>query len=210
MVNTYTMSLLKIITYITDSLFPPRGTERRVRKLTPERVRDLYNIRHKYNCIALSDYQNTDIQAIITENKFYENKKAAQLLGTLITHWHETTSGDHIYIPIPLSKKREHERGYNQVHEILLQSNAKDSMRTDLCTRTKHTPPQVGLSREKRLKNVSGAFVCNVQKIRELRNVTVVVVDDVCTTGATLGAARASLAPHLHPSCKIICLALAH
>ena len=204
------MSFLKIITYITDSLFPPRDTEYLVRELTSNKVRSLYNVRHRFQSIGLTYYQNLHIQAVITENKFYRNRKAAVLLGELITHWHETTPGNYVYVPIPLNKKRERERGYNQVCEILLQSAARDFLRTDLCTRARHTPPQVGLSREKRLKNVAGAFVCNIQKTRELRNATVVVVDDVCTTGATLGAVRASLAPHLHPSCKIICLALAH
>ena len=92
-----------------------------------------------------------------------------------------------LFVPIPLHPARVRERGYNQ-SALLAQAlgrrlgipTAKDAVR-----RVRNTKSQVGLSRSERLQNMSGAFV-------SLRNLAgaphIVLIDDVCTTGATLEA----------------------
>jgi len=57
--------------------------------------------------------------------------------------------------------------------------------------RIRATVPQVGLSVSARRENVSGVF--SVGRPEDVRNRTVVVVDDVMTTGATLSACAAAL-----------------
>jgi adenine/guanine phosphoribosyltransferase-like PRPP-binding protein len=62
---------------------------------------------------------------------------------------------------------------------------------TGALQRTRDTIPQVGLSVSARRKNVRGVF--SVRRPQDVRNRTVVVIDDVMTTGATLSACAAAL-----------------
>lgn len=89
-----------------------------------------------------------------------------------------------IIVPVPLHRRRFLERGFNQA-EILGRWWAKElgfSMITDLLLRKKNTGQQAKLGREARLKNLSGAFTT----ARRLNGQTVLLIDDVFTTGSTL------------------------
>ena len=95
-------------------------------------------------------------------------------------------------IPIPLSKQRLTERGYNQVDLIahpLARLMGWRYLRGAL-HRSRHTQAQVGLSGAVRRKNVLGAFMAQP---RLVSGKTVLLVDDITTTGATIGSASASL-----------------
>lgn len=203
---------MKIIENIIDSLFPPRASELMVRKITTEILRNCYRPTKVPGCLCLATYQNPIIKSVITENKFHSNNQAAKLLSVLITEWAEAQSAEIVFIPVPLGKKRKRERGYNQVYAVLkyLKSNPATIVKLNLCLRIKETSAQHSLPKSKRLVNVADAFKANHNELKKLRDVTLVVVDDVYTTGATMSAVRAALAPHVHFSCKIICVALAH
>jgi ComF family protein len=84
-------------------------------------------------------------------------------------------------IPVPLSRDRLRQRGYNQAAEI---ARALPGVKLDVlaCERTRESPPQMELPYDERRKNVRGAFRC----ARSLVGAHVAVVDDVMTTGATL------------------------
>ena len=96
-----------------------------------------------------------------------------------------------LIVPVPLHPKREAERGYNQ--SALLARELSQRVGVPVApaglVRTVRTRPQVGLSRDERRANIAGAFRCAGQ-ITDLR---IVLVDDVCTTGATLEACAAEL-----------------
>jgi predicted amidophosphoribosyltransferase len=66
-------------------------------------------------------------------------------------------------------------------------------VRADLLLRIRHTPPQHGLSRAERLKNVRGAYAVDPLKASLLQGRRVVLVDDVMTTGASLREAAHAL-----------------
>jgi ComF family protein len=83
-------------------------------------------------------------------------------------------------IPVPLSAQRLRERGYNQAVEIARHLGGKVEL--DACVREHDAPPQAGLDREARRRNVRGAFRCK----RSFAGERVAAVDDVMTTGATL------------------------
>lgn len=85
-----------------------------------------------------------------------------------------------IAVPVPLHRGRERQRGYNQA--TLLAGQLGLEVRTDLIRRVRGTGTQTGLSRRQRDLNVRNAFEC----MRSVRG-TVLVVDDVMTTGATIG-----------------------
>ena len=69
-------------------------------------------------------------------------------------------------------------------------------------------PSQTSLTREERLKNVTGAFSIAIEKAPVIAGQRILLIDDVATTGATLRAAKAALLPH-QPA-AITYLALAH
>lgn len=91
-------------------------------------------------------------------------------------------------IPMPLSRGRLAERGYNQA---MLLAQALDARRTraDLLLRIRETTPQSDLSRAERLRNLRGALALEPNQAESVRDRHVVLVDDVMTSGASLHAA---------------------
>jgi ComF family protein len=95
-------------------------------------------------------------------------------------------------IPIPLSEKRYRERGYNQVDLFarpLAQLNGVVYLPKGL-RRARHTRSQVGLSIDERKQNLQQAFQADE---RFIAGKNILLVDDVCTTGATLIEAALTL-----------------
>lgn len=95
-------------------------------------------------------------------------------------------------LAIPLSEQRFAERGYNQVDMIahpLARLIGWRYLRGAL-RRSRHTQSQVGLHGAERRKNVLGAFVAESQFVS---GKTILLVDDIATTGATLSSASTSL-----------------
>jgi competence protein ComFC len=205
----YTKSSMKIISKILDIIFPPRKTELLVNKAQNNRT-SLQRTGGKFKNISfITNYSNELVSACIRENKFFHNLTASALLGEILKSELRKISGDVTIIPIPLSKERLRERGHNQVETIAKHTGV--SVRTDLLERTVHTAPQTSLDKNARLKNLDGAFTCkNPEKLMYLENTTVILLDDVTTTGATLESARKVLKPIIHPSSTLICIAIAH
>jgi ComF family protein len=88
-------------------------------------------------------------------------------------------------VPVPLHPQRLRERGYNQA--ALLAENLSKKLGIPLLNgaleRIRYTRSQVGLSALERKENVKGAFRADPLKVA---GKDLILVDDVCTTGATL------------------------
>ena len=96
-------------------------------------------------------------------------------------------------VPVPLHAERLAERGFNQ-SELLAASVAQAlsiPMRAQWVQRTRSTQPQAKLSRSQRLQNVEDAFTPAAGL--QLHHESILIVDDVATTGATLQACARAL-----------------
>lgn len=112
--------------------------------------------------------------------------------------WPESLPTNAVLMPVPLSLERMQERGFNQAELLARQLGDKRRLRVDVDSlrRGRATKSQVGLSAIQRRDNVAGAFSADPHKVRDI---AVVLIDDVCTTGATLGACAEAL---LHSGAK--------
>jgi ComF family protein len=97
-----------------------------------------------------------------------------------------------LVLPIPLSRARLAERGFNQA---LLLARALTPKKTEaaLLLRVRHTAAQTALDRQDRLSNVKGAFTVDPLMSSKVRGRRVVLVDDVMTSGASLFTAAQAL-----------------
>ena len=95
-----------------------------------------------------------------------------------------------VLVPVPLYWRRLNWRGFNQAELIarLVADNLKLTLRTNLVTRIKATAPQVSLSRWQRQVNLRQAFV-----VKSKAPKSVLIVDDVWTSGATVKAVAKAL-----------------
>jgi ComF family protein len=95
-------------------------------------------------------------------------------------------------VPVPLHSRRLRERGYNQAALLAGEIGRTTEMTVvdDVLQRVRGTSPQVGLNAAQRRENVRGAFQCTNTSLRDRR---VLLVDDVCTTGATMESCSMAL-----------------
>jgi ComF family protein len=206
--------MLEIIRYVSDHLFPPRESERIIRDLTDTDIDRLYQpgqySEHKF--IGL--FTNPALHALITENKFYHSEKAAAILAKLLDRWVHDASIPLVLIPIPLGPTRKRERGYNQVVEVLkkMKTGSNIPVESKLLLRTTDTTPQTSLDRASRIRNMKHAFLINPTYKKTLPpHTTLVIVDDVVTTGSTLHEAKRALEDHFSSEeVTITTLALSH
>lgn len=100
-----------------------------------------------------------------------------------------------LLVPVPLTMKRQYQRGYNQSE--MLARGISDVTHLPVVPkalkRQVFRESQTHLSRQERQENVNGIFV--TADVETLKGRHVLLIDDVCTTGATLTACAQALAP---------------
>lgn len=114
-----------------------------------------------------------------------------------------------LLIPVPLHKNRLRYRMYNQAAELVKGVNKlkKIPYKLDGLLRIKDTLPQGHEDRENRIKNMQRAFQVNPIVENEILGKSVVIIDDVMTTGATLNMCAATLLPFQPKKISVLTLA---
>jgi ComF family protein len=136
------------------------------------------------------------LREAIAALKYKDLRALATPLGQLMadgwTALSNQQAGFDVVVPMPLHRSRQRERGYNQASLLAreLGTHLGWPVVEDALVRIRATVPQVGLDAEARRANVRGAFQCTNT---DLAGRCVLLVDDVCTTGATLEAASFAL-----------------
>ncbi|HHX58755.1 MAG TPA: ComF family protein [Candidatus Moranbacteria bacterium] len=160
------------------------------------------------NLIVTADYRNQKLAHAIHLLKYQFISELSFPLGKIMTKGlkeNNLINFDFI-IPIPLHSRRLRWRGFNQsqllasviAHELFM-INSKSVLLDDLVLRHKWTTPQMKIEKySSRLANMENAFILNKHYFRnknKLENKNFLLVDDVCTTGATLANCAKALKP---------------
>jgi ComF family protein len=156
---------------------------------------------HIAQSAAIGEYEGT-LRNIIHALKYDGRRSASRGLSkTLACCGASLLAGADAAVPVPLHRRRERARGFNQAHELALGLGLPvwPSLR-----RLRDTPSQVDLPADRRHQNVRDAFALATPRRQwgwsvprahapHVSGAVLVLVDDVMTTGATLEACARTL-----------------
>jgi len=134
--------------------------------------------------LAAFDYA-FPVDALLHAFKYAGKLAATEALAQALADLAKNRPLPDALIPMPLHPDRLKERGFNQAMELARALSRKLGVPAlpDACSRRRDTAPQAGLPWKERRRNIRGAFACR----RDFTGKRLAVVDDVMTTGATVG-----------------------
>ncbi len=193
-----------------DLLFPPRcaGCGRGGHWLCPACLADISPLPLRLEApeplaglwvVGLYDHPlDLAIHALKYRGKYRGKRRLAEPLGRLLAETYRREMGaawpPDAVLPVPLHARRLAERGYNQ-SALLARALSREvglPVVEDALRRARNTPQQVRLNAAQRRKNVSGAFACAPGHPLVVGR-RLLLLDDVCTTGATISACAEAL-----------------
>lgn len=160
------------------------------------RCRDCRRRRRAFRFLRSAGVYEGGLQRLVRRFKFGGRQDLSRPLGRLLAdRWRDEPGLGPVdlVLPVPLHWFRERKRGYNQALVLARDFGRKTGLpvRGDVLARERATRPQTDLGRDERRENVEGAF--RVRRPEAVKGKTVLLVDDVCTTGATIEACARAL-----------------
>lgn len=152
------------------------------------------------------------VQNILHRIKYRGDRKLAKHVGRLMANRikaSERFNSCDLVVPVPLHRSKLRKRGFNQ-SELIADALAESlgiELRTDLLVRQSATETQTKKNRIERWRNVGEVFT--VTNPEDLNGRTVLLIDDVITTGATLEACALPLSEHQASGLSVYAAAVA-
>lgn len=176
---------------------------------------DISKFRYIERALWAGEYKNA-LKSAVWELKYGKRKELASPLGKIIfqkfkEYYPKYKPENFLIIPIPLHPKKEHSRGFNQAELIAKEFGKLSSipLLVNSLIKISDTKTQVETkTKEERIKNLENAFSLRENILNSSKGKTIILIDDVATTGATF--VHASRALNKIGFSKIICLAVAH
>lgn len=149
---------------------------------------------------------------ILFELKYHNHPEVGKTMGRMMAEELKATNffnGIDLIVPIPLSRKKERQRGYNQSDWIAWGISEATGIHTDTTSvvRTKSNPSQTTLDHRQRRENVRDIFA--VRHPGNLEGRHILLVDDVITTGATMLSCAEAIARACRVRFSVLSLAWA-
>lgn len=149
---------------------------------------------------------------ILFELKYHNHPEVGKTMGRMMAEELKATSffdGIDLIVPIPLSRKKKRQRGYNQSDWIAWGISEATGIPTDTTSvvRTKSNPSQTTLDHRQRRENVRDIFA--VRHPENLESHHILLVDDVITTGATMLSCAETIARACRVRFSVLSLAWA-
>src|SRR5690606_2557521 len=128
--------------------------------------------------------------------KYGDRMDLAEAMGRMMVRaGSEILAEAEVLLPVPLHRTRLFSRRFNQAAALarVISRHAGVPWEAEVLRRVKRTRPQAGLTRPQRAGNLQGAFAVPPERRMAVEGRSVVLVDDVLTTGATANAASRAL-----------------
>jgi len=209
------MKILKILTswwkklvVLSQNFLAPEDVKiKKLLDLPAGLMRDLLPKSPVYskNIFVLFDYDNKIVRLIVKSIKYKNNASLRKrVAGYLYEEIMEMASEISLFegsgpllVPMPMSKMEKKNRGFNQCEELVkeIKKMAGDNLAVsyNILKKVRETQRQTTLSRTERALNVANSMVAVPLKIGTATFRTIIVLDDVYTTGASLLEARRAL-----------------
>ena len=147
---------------------------------------------------AAAVYSEGPVRDVVLALKFGRKIHVAHLMGEILARRIEATKliqPDCIVVPAPLTRRDLRERGFNQAEELARRVAGRLKLRCEpaLLEKIRPTPAQATLGRERRRVNLDGAFACNSKLARRFAASSILLIDDVITTGSTVSECARTL-----------------
>lgn len=141
-------------------------------------------------CEAWGEYRD-GLAKVVQALKFQRHDFLDDAIATLLGEVLRDTNFDAV-AGVPMQRAKERRRGYNQAELLARALSRRIGVRCDmtLLERRGDRPAQSTLARRERSLNVRGAFAASPHA----KGLSILIVDDICTTAATLRACASALA----------------
>lgn len=155
-------------------------------------------------CLAPLRYE-FPVSSLISRYKYQGHFCSGAVLADILLVELFKNKKPNLIVPVPLHWQRLFFRGFNQSQWLSQYLGRRLNIRVDahLLKRCRNTPPQQGLKRTQRQKNLKGAFLVN----RPVKGQHIALVDDVVTTGSTVSELSQLLKKAGAAKVEIWCLA---